>query len=151
MKKLFDQAILFCIEKSGKTEKEILDYLENPADDWLPSTFRYGLAQALKKYLTAKNSAIKAIYIFGSAVSGTKCPTADIDLILWVSRKTEGLNSLLKDTDRLLTEHYRKIVGGRAKGMRHLLNLKVVDDGDVESGQNFACLINGLHYKAIKL
>jgi len=151
MKKLFDQAILSCIEKSGKTRKEILDFLENPADDWLPATFRYALAEALEKYLTAKDNTIKAIYIFGSAVSGTKCPTADIGLILWVSRKTESLNSFLKDTDRLLTEHYRKIVGGRAKGIRSFLNLKVVDDGDVESGRNFACLINGLHYKAIKL
>lgn len=151
MKKLFDQAILSCIEKSGKTRKEILDFLENPTDDWLPATFRYALAQVLKKYLMGKNSTIRAVYIFGSAVSGTKCPTADIDLILWVSQKTEGLDSLLKDTDRFLTEYYRKIIGGRTKGIRHLLNLKVVDDEDVENGRNCSCLINGLHQKAIKL
>ena len=148
---VFDQAILFCIEKSGKTREEILNYLEDPADDWLPATFRYGLAEALKKYLTARNSTIKAIYIFGSSVSGTKCPTADIDLILWVSQKTEELNSLLKDIDRFLTDEYTERVGGRAKGLKHLLDLKIVNDEDVEYGRNCSCLINGVYDRAIKL
>lgn len=35
--------------------------------------------------------------------------------------------------------------------MRRLLNLKIVDDEDVEKGRNCSCLINGLHGKAIKL
>jgi len=74
-------------------------------------------------------------------MDGRTRPSSDVDIIAWVSRKSDIVESLLLRLDRLLTEGYRTLT--RAS-LRRLFDIHLVDDEDVELGRDYGSVIRSV-------
>lgn len=105
------------------------------------SAFRYALAQEFCRYVSGLGSTFRAVYVYGSTMDGRTRPSSDVDIIAWVSRKSDIVESLLLRLDRLLTEGYRTLT--RAS-LRRLFDIHLVDDEDVELGRDYGSVIRSV-------
>ncbi|MBC7318250.1 nucleotidyltransferase domain-containing protein [Candidatus Bipolaricaulota bacterium] len=138
---LFARALAEVQRKGFSAEGELVRALRvgNP---WAHSLLRYALAQELCTYLGRICPGIRKVYVYGSTVENRAGPASDVDLILWVQKKSGALESLLWQVDTLLLRGYRALTGFSSP--KSLFDLHIVDDEEVAQGKGYGSVINSL-------
>ena len=106
------------------------------------SSFRYAIAEEVSRQLSSLGAAFRAVYIYGSTVENRARPNSDVDIIAWVHRKTDTIRTFLALVDLSLAKAYRGLMGSEEP--KHLLDVHLVDDEDVELGRGYGAVIRSL-------
>ncbi len=106
------------------------------------SAFRYALAQEFCSFAASLGTTFRAVYVYGSAVEGRSRPGSDVDVIVWVTRKSGTVESLLVRLDALLARGYRKLTGYGS--LRRLFDIHLVDDEDVELRRGYGAVVRSV-------
>ncbi len=112
-------------------------------DPWVHSRFRYALAEELCGYLSQLGPTFKAVYVYGSVMEDGARATSDLDIVLWVSKKSEAAVSLMGLLDALATKRYADLCPDAAP--RHLFDAHLVDDEDVRLRRGYGTVVSSLH------
>ncbi|MFO8034904.1 MAG: nucleotidyltransferase domain-containing protein [Candidatus Bipolaricaulota bacterium] len=112
-------------------------------DPWAHSAFRYALAEELCDYLKGLGPMFKAAYIYGSVMEHRARPASDLDIVLWVRRKSEAAVSLVGLLDALAIRCYRNLCPEASP--RHLFDAHLVDDDDIRQRRGYGAVISSLH------
>jgi hypothetical protein len=128
----------------------VLDHLR-VGEDVALGYFQYALARHVAGYLAGFDDEVKAIYVFDDEATeedrafGEVQPICLLHLIVSARRKTEALYSLAAAVDRALATRYAERAG--LPKAAHLLDVQVIDDGDVQSGKGYGALLNSIHFR----
>lgn len=125
----------------GFGEEELIRALRS-GDPWAHSLFRYALAQELCTYLAGICPGIRRVYVYGSTAENRAGPASDVDLILWVQKKSTALESLLWRVDALLLQGYRALTGFSSP--RSLFDFHIVDDEEVAERKGYGAVVNSV-------
>lgn len=136
---LLDLAVRFCARRLGKSERDVLRDLAGE-DPEAHSTLRYSIAKGLSEHLGRLGRAIRAVYLYGSAMNGDARACSDIDLIVVVDRKLDQAQTLLRRLDLALVTSYRALLGGEA-GLTSLLDVHFVDAEEEEKRQGYGAIL----------
>jgi hypothetical protein len=150
---ILTQALEFCATKLNLESYETAVERLQQGDNITFSYWRYGLAKKGAEYLGEWDEGIKAVYIFDfEATPEDICfaevtPDIIIHLIVWAQRKTAALNSLIGALDRALVRIHVELL--HMPQLKHLLDVQVVDDRDVENRLGFGALFSSLHHRPL--
>jgi hypothetical protein len=150
---ILTQALEFCATKLNLESYETAVERLQQGDNIAFSYWRYGLAKKGAEYLGEWDEGIKAVYIFDfEATPEDICfaevtPDIIIHLIVWAQRKTAALNSLIGALDRALVRIHVELL--HMPQLKHLLDVQVVDDRDVENRLGFGALFSSLHHRPL--
>lgn len=145
---LVDRGIERASAAEGTCPEELREALR-AGDPWAHSSFRYALAQELCDYLRDLGPMLKAAYVYGSVMEHRARPASDLDIVLWVGRKSEAAVSLVGLLDRLAVICYREACPGASP--RRLFDAHLVDDTDVRDRRGYGAVINSLHTSPVCL
>jgi len=146
---LFEQALECCSHRYGLSTEAVLLQLEE-GDCEMHSTFRYGLAKGLSRYLASLGSVFREVYVYGSSIGESANPASDIDVIVVVERRRDEIANLLKRLNLSLTCHYRRLVGLQ-RGPTSLLDIHVIEKKEQAERSGYGAVIDGLHSRPICL
>ncbi len=138
---LFARALGQARRKGFGQEEELIEALRG-GDPWAHSLFRYALAQEFSNYLARLCPEIRRVYVYGSTVDNRAGPASDVDLLVWVQRKTTALESLLWRLDAILLRGYRALTG--FVGPHNLFDFHLVDDEEVEARRGYGAVVSSL-------
>jgi hypothetical protein len=159
VKDMMEDAIKFCAEKTGLTDRnQVLEALRR-GDCSVCEYLRYGLAKGVAEYLGSVDDTVKAIYTYepeyASSVEGhiPSRPNLSpgINLVAWVSRKSAALSSLVTSVNSALTEEYRQLACPKANALCYELDVKVADDDEVQRRTGYGALINSLYVRPLEV
>ena len=137
----FDHAFTRCRARGlGGTDQLLLAL--RAGDPVAHSSFRYAIAEEVSRQLSSLGAAFRAVYIYGSTVENRARPNSDVDIIAWVHRKTDTIRTFLALVDLSLAKAYRGLMGSEEP--KHLLDVHLVDDEDVELGRGYGAVIRSL-------
>jgi hypothetical protein len=115
----------------------------------------YRLAQQVAEALGALDDNVRSVSLYEFEATpedrafGEVPESLPIHLLVWVDRKTSALNSLVAALDRALVKDYAEMIGPRR--LRHVLDVQVIDDSDVQSRQGIVALLYSLYNRPIQL
>jgi hypothetical protein len=72
-----------------------------------------------------------------------------LHLLVWVERKTDALSALVESLDRAMAQSLANMVGTSVDA--HVLDVQVVDDGDVKNRTAYGALLSSLFQQPIKV
>jgi hypothetical protein len=127
--------------RNGRDGSGFLDALR-AGDPGAHSAFRYALAQEFCRYVSGLGSTFRAVYVYGSTMDGRTQPSSDVDIIAWVGRKSDMVESLLLRLDRVLTHGYRVLTG--CSSLRRLFDIHLVDDEDVDLSRGYGAVVRSV-------
>ena len=138
---VLDRALARCRARGLGETGQLLAAL-HAGDPVAHSYFRYAVAEEICRRLACLGSVFRAVYIYGSTVDNRARPNSDVDIIAWVHRKTDAIENLLALVDLSLAKAYRGLMGSGEP--KHLLDVHLVDDEDVERGRGYGGVIRSL-------
>ncbi|MBC7099894.1 nucleotidyltransferase domain-containing protein [Candidatus Bipolaricaulota bacterium] len=138
---LFARALNRASRKSFAGEEKLVQALQ-AGDPWAHSLFRYALAEELCTYLGEICPSIRRVYVYGSTVDNRAGPASDVDLILWVRKKSPVLESLLWRLDAVLIRGYRALTG--FYGPDNLFDFHIVDDEEVAERRGYGAVVSSV-------
>jgi hypothetical protein len=109
----------------------------------------YGLARQVAQTLGMMDETVRTVYLFDEdampeAFILDRRPLAlSLHLIAWVERKTQALAALVQALDRSLVAACQAVLDSDA--LEHMLDVQMVDDGEVQKRIGYAALITSLH------
>jgi hypothetical protein len=159
LQEIMDNAMLFCAEKVGLRSKEEVMAARKQGDCALCDYLRYGLAKELSAQLASLDETIKAVYVYepeiitgGDSLLSTGPPMVPaMNMIVWVSRKTAALESLLASTIRGLEEQLMELGCDRANSLCHMLDTNLVDDEEVRASRGYGALLSSVQVLPIPI
>lgn len=146
---LFWESLGLCARRSGLPVDRVLHLLDE-GDREMHSSFRYGLAKGLSRYLAGLGTGFREIYVYGSSIGESANPASDIDVIIIVEKKRDEVMNLLKSLDLSLTSHYRRLVG-LEKTPASLLDIHVIERNKQDERTGPGAMFDGLHTRPICL
>lgn len=155
-----ENALLFCAEKMNLNGKEQVLQARKNGDCVVCEYLRYGLAKSLAEYLGSMDNRAKSIYIYDDL--DTSLTWSDdspdrpnnapgIRMIVWVSRKSPALSSLVDTLSAIVEEESRQLACPKANGLCHQLDVIVVDDQEVERRTGYGALIHSIYLRPIEI
>jgi len=147
------RALDFCARKMGLPSIEVaLEQLRH-GDTTAREYCHYSLAGQVSEALGALDENVKSVSMYGydatpedlTLAEGARAPI--IHLIVWATRRTGALHSLISALDSALVRDYSGMVGPRR--MAHLLDVQVITDEDVERRVGVAALLTSLYNPAL--
>lgn len=145
---ILDESCAFCAQKTGlESGDAVLPGLQQ-GDDSLIRNFQYALARTTARQLGDLDGNIRAVYVYEYDASaedvcfGQVSPSFLVHLMVWAERKTSALRSLATAVDRALVEAYAD--SARLPGLRHLLDVQIIDDAEVDQRLGCAALLSSL-------
>jgi len=132
---LFDRAITHCARRKGESSDAVLERLR-ACDAETHATFRYALAKGIGEYLGSLGAAIRAVYVYGSAMGEASSPCSDIDIILDLDHDTDRIDRLMRGLDIALVTQFRALFPW-AKRVRSLLDVRVVAANHRKTGERY--------------
>jgi hypothetical protein len=155
-----ENAIQFCAEKMNFNGKEQVLQARKNGDCTACEYLRYGLAKNLAEYLGSMDDRAKAVYIYddhdasltwtdGSSDQSSYVP--GIRMIVWVSRKSPALSSIVDTMSASVREESRRLDCPKANGLCHELDVIVVDDQEVERRSGYGALIHSIYLRPIEI
>lgn len=138
---LFARALQRASQKISAPEENLAQALR-AGDPQAHSHFRYALAQELCNYLAGICEGMRKLYIYGSTMDNRAGPASDVDLILWVQKKSSALESLLWRLNTVLLQGYRALTG--CVGPPELFDFHIVDDEDVAERKGYGAVVSSI-------
>jgi hypothetical protein len=156
---MVEEALEFCAEKAGLKDKEQARGVLLTGDCCACEYLRHALAQEMAKYLGSVDDTIKAIYTFEpeQATGGDEAIPArpnlspGFSLIARVSRKSAALSSVVASLRSALAEEYRRLGCPKANALCSELDVRVVDEDEVEKRTGYGALIDSLYVRPIEV
>jgi hypothetical protein len=155
-----ENAVLFCAEKMNYNGKEQVLQARKNGDCAVCEYLRYGFAKNLAGYLGSMDKRAKAVYIYdepeASLTWSDGSPDGPINspgirMIIWVSRKSPALSSLVDTLSVAVEEESRRLACPKANGLCHQLDVIVVDDQEVEHRTGYGALIQSIYLRPIEI
>lgn len=149
------RALDFCAQKLNLPSPQESLAKVREGDPAALSYCHYRLAQQVAEALGALDDQVRSVSLYDFEATpedralGENAESLPIHLLVWVDRKTSALSALAAALDRALVSDYAEMVGPRR--LRHVLDVQVVDDSDVESRRGVAALLYSLYNRPIKL
>ena len=148
---MMEEALEFCAEKAGLEGKEQARDALRHGDCSVCEYLRYALAQMVAEYLGSVDDTVKAIYTYepeyatsaDEAVLGRPNLSPGFNLIARVSRKSAALLAL--------TEEYKRLGCPKANALCSELDVKAVDDDEVQKRTGYGALISSLYVRPIEV
>jgi hypothetical protein len=156
---MMEEALEFCAEKAGlKGKEQVRDALCH-GDCSVCEYLRYALAQRVAEYLGSVDDTVKAIYTYepeyatsaDEVVLGRPNLWPGFNLIARVSRKSAALSSLVASVNSALTEEYKRLGCPKANALCSELDVKAVDDDEVQKRTGYGALISSLYVRPIEV
>ncbi len=153
-------AIVFCAEKANLKSKEQVLEARLRGDCKTCEYLRYGLAKGIAEYLGSMDNRAKAVYIYDdhaashhwhNGVPNCASIVPGIRMIVWVTRKSHALNSLLDTLATAVDKELRQFPCPSANALCHMLDVIVVDDEEVTQRIGYGALINSVYLAPIEL
>ena len=150
-----DQALEFCARKLRAEGREATIAGLKQNDHCACEYCYYSIAEQVGAALGALDENVKAVYMFEYDATpedlcfGATKYTPLLHLLVWTQRKTEALNSLVAMLDRALTQYFAQLIG--PEGLKHLLDVQMIDDADVENRISYGALLKSLHNRPLKV
>lgn len=152
MQKIMDNAMVFCAGKMGLASNEEVMTARKNGDCTLCDYLRYGLAKELSAHLASLDETIKAVYMYepeiitagDGLISQGPSMVPAINMIVWVTRKTAALESLLASTARALEDRLMKLGCEKASSLCHTVDTALVDDEDVCARRGYGALLSSV-------
>jgi hypothetical protein len=154
-KVIVDEGLAFCARKADVEDTQTVIERLRQGDATVYHYCRYGLAKKVAESIGNLDDNVKAIYILDyDATPEDRCfsdeaKTSPIHLIVWAARKTDALDALVSALDRALVQEYSTMID--ASQLTHLLDVQVVDDGDVENRTGYGALVSSIHNRPIQI
>ena len=156
---IMEEAIEFCARKTGlKDREQILDTMRS-GDCSVCEYLRYALAKGVAEYLGSMDNTVKAIYIYEPEYATSMDMTIPsrpnlspgINLIVWVSRKSAALSSVVASVSSALAEECKQLACPKANALCYQLDVEVADDDEVYRQTGYGLLINSLYVRPIEI
>jgi hypothetical protein len=149
-------ALSFCAQKLnlGHSAQAALERMKD-GDGAAHKYWQYGVAKRVAGYLAGWDENIRAVYACDydatpeDLVFGNQTRVSLAHMIVWTERKTAALDSLIAALDGALVKQFADLMG--LDRLAHLLDVQVVDDGDVEARKGYAALLTSLHNSPIQV
>ena len=149
------RALDFCAKKMGLPTAEIALERMRQGDSAAREYCHYSLAGQVAEALGALDENVKSVSMYGydatqddlAFAEGPRAPI--IHLIVWATRRTGALHSLISALDGALAQEYASLVGPRR--MAHLLDAQVITDEDVERRIGIAALLSSIYNPALPI
>jgi len=156
---MMEEALEFCAEKAGLKGKEQARSVLLTGDCCVCEYLRYSLAQKVAEYLGSVDDTIQAIYtyepeyatIVEGAIPARPSLSPGFNLIARVSRKSAALSSVAASMRSALVEEYRQLGCSKANALCSELDVRVVDEDEVERRTGYGALINSLYVRPIEV
>jgi hypothetical protein len=156
---MVEEALEFCAEKAGLNGKEQARRVLRTGDCCVCEYLRYALAQKVAEYLGSMDDTIHAVYTFEpeEATGGDEAipPRPNLspgfNLLVRVSRKSAALSSVVASLRSALAEEYRRLGCPKANALCSDLDVRAVDEDEVEKRTGYGALINSLYVRPIEV
>lgn len=159
-KMAMDTALEFCIEKTYLENKEAFIEARQRGDCSVCEYFRYGLAKGVAEFLGSMDKQAKAIYIYDTIDSSptwdSRVPdkpnlSSGVHLIVWTTRKSPALSTLVDSITRTVAEESRRISCPNANALCHQIDITIVDDHEVNNRIGYGALVHSLYVRPIEI
>jgi hypothetical protein len=156
---MVEEALEFCAEKAGLKDKEQARAVLLAGDCCACEYLRYALAQKVAEYLGSMDDTIHAIYTYepeyatrvDEAIPERPNLSPGFSLIARVSRKSAALSSVVASMRSALAEEYRRLGCPKANVLCSELDVRVVDENEVEKRTGYGALIDSLYVRPIEV
>ena len=132
---LFDRAIAHCARRTREGPNAVFERLR-ACDPETHATFRYALAKGIGEYLGSLGAAIRAVYVYGSAMGEASSPCSDIDMILDLDHNTDRIDRLMRGLDIALVTQFRALFPWAGR-IRSLLDVRIVGAKQGKTGDRY--------------
>jgi hypothetical protein len=156
--KMMDDAMEFCAKQSRLDGKEQALAALQGGDCCVCEYVRYALAKELAGFLGSVDQTVKAVYTYepefaaGAEVAiPAEALSRGINLVALVSRKSAALSSVVAAIDASLAEQRKALGCPQANGRCMDLDVKFVDDLEVQQRRGYGALIGSLHVNPVEL
>jgi hypothetical protein len=156
---MVEEALEFCAEKAGLKDREQVRGVLLTGDCCVCEYLRYGLAQKVAEYLGSVDNTIQAIYTYepehatsaDGAIPDRPNLSPGFNLIARVSRKSAALSSVVASMRAAMAEEYRHLGCPKANALCSELDLRAVDEDEVEKRIGYGALISSLYVRPIEV
>jgi len=156
---MVEEALEFCAEKVGLKDKEQARSVLLTGDCCACEYLRYALAQKVAEYLGSVDDTIKAVYTFepeyatyvDGAILARPNLSPGLNLIARVSRKSAALSSVVASLSSSLAEECKQLGCNKANVLCYELDVKVVDNDEVQKRVGYGALISSLYVRPIEV
>ena len=153
------EALEFCAQKAGLKDKEQARDALHAGDCCVCEYLRYALTQRVAEYLGSVDNTIQAIYTYepeqatrvDEAIPARPNLTPGFNLIARVSRKSAALSSVVASMRSALAEEHRRLGCPKANALCSELDVRAVDQDEVERRTGYGALINSLYVRPIEV
>jgi hypothetical protein len=156
---MLQHAVEAAVEKlPTQNAAEVWDALR-AADCEVCERVRYELAKAMVDYLGAVDETVKAVYLYEPeyATDGNDAgvdvapPSRGINVIVWVTRKSAALTSVIGMLNAGLAQELQGLACPKSNALCFSLDAQIVDDDQVLRRSGYAALIDSLYVRPIEL
>ncbi len=147
---LLGSALDYCAEKAGLPGREAALAAVQSGECATCECVRHGLAMAVAEYLGSVDSTIRAIYVYDperAAAVDEPVVTLGINLIVWTSRKSAALASLVDLVRKALAEEHARLACPKANALCCALDVQIADDDQVQNRAGYGALIHSLYVR----
>jgi hypothetical protein len=143
-------ALGFCAQKKQVGSSDAALKLLKAGDRGAREYFQYGLAMQVAELLGGLDDEVQAVYLYDDEATpddsalGEVIPTL-IHLIVLARRKTSALDSLIVGLGRAVVQSYGRLFD--KPQLRHLLDVQVVDNSELDAGTGLGALMSSLHHR----
>jgi hypothetical protein len=156
---MMEDAIKFSAKKMGLNGREEISEVLRSGDCSACEYLRYGLAGGVAEYLGSVDDTVKVVYTYEPEYATSMDePLPDqpnlspgISMIAWVSRKSAALSSVVTSLDSALAEEFKRLACPKANALCHMLDVKLVDDKEVQGRTGYGALINSLYVRPLEI
>jgi hypothetical protein len=152
---VLDEGLAFCARKAGLKDRHAVAERLRQGDPTVCRYCRYGLAKKMGDSIGSLDDNVKSVYALDYDATpedrsfSSEARTSPIHLIVWVVRKTDALDALVRALDRALVQEYAHLID--AAQLTHLLDVQVVEDADVENRIGYGALLSSIHNRPIQV
>lgn len=156
---MMNQAVEFCAEKAGLKGTQQTRHALRSGDCCVCEYLHFALAQQVAEYLGSVDDTVQAIYTFEpeygigfeDTVSDRPNFSPRLNLIARVSRKSAALSSVVASLGSALAEECRQLGCSKANALCYELDVKVVDNDEVQKRVGYGALISSLYVRPIEV
>ncbi len=156
---MMEEAIEFCAKKTGLNGRDQTIEALRCGDCSICEYLRYGLAERVSEYLGWVDDTVKAIYTYEPEyATNMDGPLPDrphlspgISMIAWVNRKSAALSSVVTSLGSALAEEFRQLACPKANALCCMLDVKLVDDKEVQERTGYGALIGSLYVRPLEI
>jgi len=152
---ILSQAMGYCAQKMGLDSGQAAIERVKQGDAMACGYCHYSAAQQVADALGMLDNNVQAAYMFEydatpeDACMGEAARIIPLHLLVWVERKTDALSALVESLDRAMAESLASMVGTSVDA--HVLDVQLVDDGDVKNRTAYGALLSSLFQRPLKV